>query len=91
MVRVMDILFPGIDETVGGSQREEHYKVLKKKIAGLNMDEAAPWQYLDPRKSGTAMHSGSGLGFERLVPFTTGMTNTYDAIPYPRTPQSVGF
>ena len=65
-VRAMDILFPGIGEIVGGSQREERYEVLKKKIADLNMDEATLWWYLDLRKFGTAVHSGFGLGFERL-------------------------
>ena len=90
-VRAMDILFPGIGEIVGGSQREERYEVLKKKIADLNMDEATLWWYLDLRKFGTAVHSGFGLGFERLVLFTTGMTNIRDVIPYPRTPQSAEF
>ena len=90
-VRAMDILFPGIGEIVGGSQREERYEVLKKKIADLIMDEATLWWYLDLRKFGTAVHSGFGLGFERLVLFATGMTNIRDVIPYPRTPQSAEF
>ncbi|PTX08750.1 asparaginyl-tRNA synthetase [Capnocytophaga leadbetteri] len=90
-VRAMDILFPGIGEIVGGSQREERYEVLKKKIADLNMDEETLWWYLDLRKFGTAVHSGFGLGFERLVLFATGMTNIRDVIPYPRTPQSAEF
>ena len=90
-VRAMDILFPGIGEIVGGSQREERYEVLKKKIADLNMDEATLWWYLDLRKFGTAVHSGFGLGFERLVLPATGMTNIRDVIPYPRTPQSADF
>ncbi|WP_311338697.1 asparagine--tRNA ligase [Capnocytophaga leadbetteri] len=90
-VRAMDILFPGIGEIVGGSQREERYEVLKKKIADLNMDETTLWWYLDLRKFGTAVHSGFGLGFERLVLFATGMTNIRDVIPYPRTPQSAEF
>ena len=90
-VRAMDILFPGIGEIVGGSQREERYDVLKKKIADLNMDEETLWWYLDLRKFGTAVHSGFGLGFERLVLFATGMTNIRDVIPYPRTPQSAEF
>ena len=90
-VRAMDILFPGIGEIVGGSQREERYEVLKKKIADLNMDEATLWWYLDLRKFGTAVHSGFGLGFERLVLFATGMTNIRDVTPYPRTPQSAEF
>ena len=90
-VRAMDILFPGIGEIVGGSQREERYDVLKQKIADLNMDEQTLWWYLDLRKFGTAVHSGFGLGFERLVLFATGMTNIRDVIPYPRTPQSAEF
>ena len=90
-VRAMDILFPGIGEIVGGSQREERYDVLKQKIADLNMDEQTLWWYLDLRKFGTAVHSGFGLGFERLVLFATGMTNIRDVIPYPRTPQNAEF
>ena len=90
-VRAMDILFPGIGEIVGGSQREERYDVLKQKIADLHMNEATLWWYLDLRKFGTAVHSGFGLGFERLVLFATGMTNIRDVIPYPRTPQSAEF
>lgn len=90
-VRAMDILFPGIGEIVGGSQREERYDVLKDKIAALNIDEKELWWYLDTRKYGTAVHSGFGLGFERLVMFTTGMNNIRDVIPYPRTPLNAEF
>ena len=90
-VRAMDILFPGIGEIVGGSQREERYEVRKQKMADLGMDEQTLWWYLDLRKFGTATHSGFGLGFERLVLFATGMTNIRDVIPYPRTPQSAEF
>ena len=90
-VRAMDILFPGIGEIVGGSQREERLDVLKKKIAELNIDEKELWWYLDLRKFGTAEHSGFGLGFERLVLFATGMGNIRDVIPFPRTPQNAEF
>jgi len=90
-VRAMDILFPGIGEIVGGSQREERLDVLKEKMEALNIDEKELWWYLDLRKYGTAVHSGFGLGFERLVMFTTGMTNIRDVIPYPRTPQNAEF
>ena len=90
-VRAMDILFPGIGEIVGGSQREERYDVLKQKIADLGIDEEELWWYLDLRKFGSAVHSGFGLGFERLVLFVTGMTNIRDVIPYPRTPMSAEF
>ncbi len=90
-VRAMDILFPGIGEIVGGSQREERLDVLKGKIAELGIDEAELWWYLDLRKFGTAVHSGFGLGFERLVLFATGMGNIRDVIPFPRTPQNAEF
>ncbi|MCF6349273.1 MAG: asparagine--tRNA ligase [Flavobacteriaceae bacterium] len=90
-VRAMDVLFPGIGEIVGGSQREERYDVLKEKIKALDIDEKELWWYLDLRKFGTAIHSGFGLGFERLVQFTTGMGNIRDVIPFPRTPQNAEF
>jgi len=90
-VRAMDVLFPGIGEIVGGSQREERLEVLQQKMANLGIDEKELWWYLDTRKFGTAVHSGFGLGFERLVQFTTGMGNIRDVIPYPRTPQNAEF
>jgi len=90
-VRAMDVLFPGIGEIVGGSQREERLEVLKEKIKALDIDEKELWWYLDLRKFGTAVHSGFGLGFERLVQFTTGMSNIRDVIPFPRTPQNAEF
>jgi asparaginyl-tRNA synthetase len=90
-VRAMDILFPGIGEIVGGSQREERLDVLQQKIADLGIDEKELWWYLDTRRFGTAVHSGFGLGFERLVLFVTGMTNIRDVIPFPRTPQNAEF
>ena len=90
-VRAMDILFPGIGEIVGGSQREERLDVLKEKMAALDIDEKELWWYLDLRKFGTAEHSGFGLGFERLVLFATGMGNIRDVIPFPRTPQNAEF
>jgi len=90
-VRAMDILFPGIGEIVGGSQREERLEVLQQKIADLGIDEKELWWYLDTRRFGTAVHSGFGLGFERLVLFVTGMTNIRDVIPFPRTPQNAEF
>lgn len=90
-VRAMDILFPGIGEIVGGSQREERLEVLKEKMAALNIPEEELWWYLDLRKYGTAVHSGFGLGFERLVMFATGMSNIRDVIPFPRTPQNAEF
>ena len=90
-VRAMDVLFPGIGEIVGGSQREERLDVLKEKIKALGIEEKELWWYLDLRKFGTAVHSGFGLGFERLVQFTTGMGNIRDVIPFPRTPQNAEF
>lgn len=90
-VRAMDILFPGIGEMVGGSQREERLDVLKERMKAMGVEEEELWWYLDLRKFGTAPHSGFGLGFERLVLFTTGMTNIRDVIPFPRTPQNAAF
>ncbi len=90
-VRAMDILFPGIGEIAGGSQREERLEVLKAKMAALDIDEKELWWYLDLRRFGTAVHSGFGLGFERLVMFATGMSNIRDVIPFPRTPQNAEF
>jgi asparaginyl-tRNA synthetase len=90
-VRAMDILFPGIGEIVGGSQREERYDVLVEKMKALGIDEEELWWYLDTRRFGSATHSGFGLGFERLVLFVTGMTNIRDVIPFPRTPMNAEF
>ena len=90
-VRAMDILFPGIGEIVGGSQREERLEVLKSKMKELDIEEKELWWYLDTRKFGTCVHSGFGLGFERLVQFTTGMSNIRDVIPFPRTPLNAEF
>lgn len=90
-VRAMDILFPGIGEIVGGSQREERHDVLKEKIAAVGIEEEELWWYLETRKFGTCVHSGFGLGFERLVQFATGMGNIRDVIPFPRTPGRAEF
>ena len=90
-VRAMDVLFPGIGEIVGGSQREERYDVLLSKMKEIGVDEKELWWYLETRKLGTCKHSGFGLGFERLVLFATGMSNIRDVIPYPRTPQNAEF
>jgi asparaginyl-tRNA synthetase len=90
-VRAMDILFPGIGEIVGGSQREERLEVLEARMKAMGVDEKELWWYKDLRKYGTAVHSGFGLGFERLVLFATGMSNIRDVIPFPRTPQNAEF
>ena len=90
-VRAMDILFPGIGEIVGGSQREERLDVLEKRIEELDIDDKELWWYLDLRKYGTVKHSGFGLGLERLILFITGMNNIRDVIPFPRTPKNAEF
>ena len=90
-VRAMDILFPAIGEIVGGSQREERADILKKRMREIGIDEKELWWYSDLRKFGTAIHSGFGLGFERLVMFATGMSNIRDVMPFPRTPQNAEF
>lgn len=90
-VAAMDILFPGIGEMVGGSQREERLDILKEKCAAFHIEEEELWWYLDTRKFGTVPHAGFGLGFERMVMFVTGMTNIRDVIPFPRTPQNAEF
>lgn len=90
-VRAMDILFPEIGEIVGGSQREERLNILQKRMKEMNIDEKHLWWYLDTRKFGTCLHSGFGLGFERLVMFVTGMKNIRDVIPFPRTPKNAEF
>jgi asparaginyl-tRNA synthetase len=84
-------LFPVIGEIVGGSQREERYDVLKQKMADMDIEEKELWWYLETRKFGTCVHSGFGLGFERLVQFVTGMGNIRDVIPFPRTPGRADF
>ena len=90
-VRAMDILFPGIGEIIGGSQREENYDILLKRMQEFKIEKEELWWYLDLRKFGSAVHSGFGLGFERLVMFVTGMSNIRDVIPFPRTPQNAEF
>ena len=90
-VRAMDILFPGIGEIVGGSQREERLDVLEKRIEELDIDDKELWWYLDLRKYGSVKHSGFGLGLERLILFITGMNNIRDVIPFPRTPKNADF
>ena len=90
-VRAMDVLFPKIGEIIGGSEREESYEKLLRRIQELHIPEKAVWWYLETRKYGSAPHSGFGLGFERLLLFVTGMTNIRDVIPFPRTPQNAEF
>lgn len=90
-VRAMDVLFPGIGEIIGGSQREDNYEKLMTRINEVGIDPENLWWYLDTRKFGSAPHSGFGLGFERLVLFVTGMGNIRDVIPFPRTPKNAEF
>ena len=90
-VRAMDVLFPGVGEMVGGSQREERLDKLVERMKAMDIDEKELWWYLDLRRFGTAVHAGFGLGFERLVLYATGMSNIRDVIPYPRTPLNAEF
>jgi asparaginyl-tRNA synthetase len=90
-VAAMDVLFPGIGEIVGGSQREERLDILKEKCKAFNIHEEELWWYLDTRKFGSVPHAGFGLGFERMIMFVTGMSNIRDVIPFPRTPQNAEF
>ena len=90
-VRAMDVLFPGIGEIIGGSQREERLDILKERMKDMGIPEQELWWYIESRKFGTVPHSGFGLGFERLVLFVTGMGNIRDVIPFPRTPNNAEF
>jgi asparaginyl-tRNA synthetase len=90
-VAAMDVLFPGIGEIVGGSQREERMDILKQKCKDFNIEPEELWWYTDTRKFGTVPHAGFGLGFERMIMFVTGMSNIRDVIPFPRTPQNAEF
>ncbi len=90
-VRAMDVLFPGIGEIIGGSQREEFYEKLLTRMQEMDIPEKEMWWYLDTRRFGTVVHSGFGLGFERMMLFITGMSNIRDVIPFPRTPQNAEF
>ncbi|QNF31642.1 asparagine--tRNA ligase [Adhaeribacter swui] len=90
-VRAMDVLFPGIGEIIGGSQREENYEKLLARVQEMGIHEEELWWYLELRKFGTAPHAGFGLGFERLILFVTGMGNIRDVIPFPRFPKSAEF
>ncbi|MBK8498657.1 MAG: asparagine--tRNA ligase [Flavobacteriales bacterium] len=90
-VAAMDVLFPGIGEIIGGSQREERLDVLEARMKDMNVPAEELWWYLDTRKFGTVPHAGFGLGLERFVLFVTGMSNIRDVIPFPRTPKSAEF
>jgi len=90
-VRAMDILFPGIGEIVGGSERESDLDILLEKMKAFDIPEEDMWWFLDTRRFGSVPHSGFGLGFERLMLFVTGMGNIRDVIPFPRAPKQAEF
>lgn len=90
-VAAMDILAPGIGEIIGGSEREERYDVLVKRMGELGMDQNHLSWYLDLRRFGTTPHSGFGLGLERLINYITGVQNIRDVIPFPRASKSANF
>ncbi|QDK80491.1 asparagine--tRNA ligase [Spirosoma sp. KCTC 42546] len=90
-VRAMDVLFPGIGEIIGGSQREDNLEKLEARMKEVGIEPEAIWWYLDTRRFGSAPHAGFGLGFERLVLFVTGMGNIRDVIPFPRAPKTAEF
>lgn len=90
-VAAMDLLVPGVGEIIGGSQREERYEVLQKRLEELGLKEEDYWWYMDLRRYGGVQHAGYGLGFERIIMYITGMSNIRDVIPFPRTPKTAEF
>jgi asparaginyl-tRNA synthetase len=90
-VGAMDVLFPQIGEIIGGSQREENLEKLETRMKEMDIPAEEMWWYLDTRRFGSVVHSGFGLGFERLILFVTGMGNIRDVIAFPRTPKSAEF
>ena len=90
-VAACDLLVPGVGEIIGGSQREERYDLLKSRIEEIGMTEEDYWWYLELRKYGGVVHSGYGLGFERIIMYITGMSNIRDVLPFPRTPKTCEF
>ncbi|HAQ62589.1 TPA: asparagine--tRNA ligase [Candidatus Delongbacteria bacterium] len=90
-VAAMDLLVPGVGEIIGGSQREERYDVLVKRIEEMGLKKEDYCWYLDLRRFGTNKHCGFGLGFERAVMYITGVENIRDVIPFPRTPKNAEF
>ena len=90
-VRAMDLLVPGVGELIGGSQREDDFEKLKKRMEEMDLDTEAYSWFLDLRRYGTVPHAGFGIGFERLVMYVTGMENIRDVIPFPRAPKTCEF
>lgn len=85
-VAAMDVLVPRVGELMGGSQREERLDVLEERLSEVGLDKDTYWWYLDLRRYGSVPHAGFGLGFERLVQYSTGVENIRDVIPFPRHP-----
>jgi asparaginyl-tRNA synthetase len=90
-VAAMDVIVPGIGEIIGGSQREERLDVLEERMAETGIDSSAYWWYLDSRRYGSCVHSGYGLGFERMMMLLTGISNIRDVTAFPRTPGNLDF
>ena len=90
-VAATDLLVPGIGEIIGGSQREENYEKLNKRLEELGLKKEDYWWYMDLRRYGSCVHSGFGLGFERMMMYLTGMQNIRDVLPFPRTPKNCEF
>ena len=90
-VAACDLLVPGVGEIIGGSQREERLDVLERRMEEFGLDKEPYWWYLELRKYGGVVHSGYGLGFERIIMYITGMSNIRDVLPFPRTPKSADF
>ena len=90
-VAAADLLVPGIGEIIGGSQREDDFEKLHARIKELGLNEKDYWWYLDLRRYGSCVHSGYGLGFERMMMYLTGMQNIRDVLPFPRTPKNCEF
>ena len=90
-VAATDLLVPGIGEIIGGSQREDDFDKLSKRIDELGLDKKDYWWYLDLRRYGSCPHAGFGLGFERMMMYLTGIQNIRDVLPFPRTPKNCEF
>ena len=90
-VAACDLLVPGIGEIIGGSQREDDFEKLSKRLKELGLKEEDYWWYMDLRRYGSCVHSGFGLGFERMMMYLTGMQNIRDVLPFPRTPNNCEF
>ena len=90
-VAATDLLVPGIGEIIGGSQREDNFEKLNKRLEELGLKKEDYWWYMDLRRYGSCVHGGFGLGFERMMMYLTGMQNIRDVLPFPRTPKNCEF